>query len=384
MTMRLAPKENATRSLAATMLSAITLSLALTLAKATETSTSTPMNCAGDIEFVAAFLLENDAGVRASGWGEYPLEPATVLDQEMDVAETVTSPETCVQLLNRFLVSVRKGHLAALPGEEDASVVLGPKVPPVVGVRKLSKRTTYIEVPSFGVGIRDQLEKIVERNDADIRDADFLIIDVRNNGGGSDSAYAPLIQLLGPATYRTLMPDMLATPANIAAWEKLLPEIPERDQKRTRDRVARMKAATSEWVPMSDPSVTVTRYTKKDVKATPQSVWIMIGPKCGSSCEQFVLTARQNPRVTLVGRRTYGALDASNVRPVRTPSGKMTVYYATTCVRRPQEEKIDGVGIPPAIELAAPADDAAYAAEVTEVQRRAEEGRGKEAASTQP
>ena len=356
------------------MMSAAAIGLALTLAKATETSTSTPMNCAADVEFVAAFLLENDAGVRASGWREYPLEPATVLDQEMEVAETTTSPETCAKLLNRFLVSVRKGHLAALPGEEDASVVLGPKVPPVVGVRKLSKRTTYIEVPSFGVGIREQLEKIIEKDEADIREADHLIIDVRQNGGGSDSAYAPLIRLLGPATYRTQMPDMLATPANIAAWEQLLPDIPERDQKRTRERVARMKAATSDWVPMSEPSVTVTEYTKKDVKATPQSVWIMMGPKCGSSCEQFILAAKQNPRVTLVGRKTYGALDASNVRPVRTPSGKITIYYATTCVRRPQGEGIDGVGIAPAIELAPPADEAAYAAEITAVQRLAEEG----------
>lgn len=331
------------------------------------------MDCAADLEFAAAFLLENDAGIRALGWREYPLEPATVLDRERKAAAKVTSPESCVQLLNRFLVSIRRGHLAAVPGEADASVVLGPKVPPRVGVRKLSKKTTYVDVPSFGIGIREQLERIVEINEADIRSADYLIVDLRNNGGGSDSAYAPLIELLGPATYRTCLPDMLATPANIAAWEKLLPEAADRDQKRIRERVARMKAAKSDWVPISDPSIVVTEYTKKQVKATPKSVWIMMGPKCGSSCEQFVLAARQNPRVTLVGRRTYGALDASNVRPIETPSGEITVYYATTYVRRPHGEEVDTLGIPPDIELAPPADDAAFAAEVAAVQRLAEE-----------
>jgi C-terminal processing protease CtpA/Prc len=168
---------------------------------------------------------------------------------------------------------------------------------------------------------------------------------------------------------------MLATPANIAAWERLLPEAAERDQKRIRERVERMKAATSEWVPMSNPSIVVTHYTKEQVKASPESVWIMIGPKCGSSCEQFVLVARQNPRVTLVGRKTYGALDASNVRPIEAPSGEIALYYATTYVHRPNGEAIDNVGISPAVELAPPADDAAYAAEITTVQRLAEEGR---------
>ncbi len=355
------------------MMCAVALSMISTLANSTGSNDS--MDCAADIDYVAAFLLENDAGIRASGWREYPPGPATVLDEERKAAATVTSPESCVQLLNRFLVSVRRGHLAALAGEADASVVLGPKVPPKVGVRKLSKKTTYIEVPSFGIGIREQLERIVGLNEADIRDADHLIIDLRNNGGGSDTAYAPLIELLGPATYRTLMPDMLATPANIAAWEKLLPEASERDQKRIRERVARMKAASSEWVSISNRSVTVTEYTKKEVKATPKSVWIMVGPKCGSSCEQFVLAARQNPRVTLVGRKTYGALDASNLRPIEAPSGEITVYYATTYVRRPQGEEVDNVGIPPEVELAPPADDAAYAAEVATVQRLAEEGR---------
>ena len=366
------------------MVSAVLLNLVLMVANAPQTAPSTSMDCAADIDFVASFLLENDAGVRAAGWQDYPLEPATVLDQESMAAEAATSPEACAQLINRFLVSVRRGHLAAVPGKEEASVVLGPKIPPLVNVRKLSKKTTYLEVPSFGIGIREQLDRIIEKNEADIRDADHLIIDVRQNGGGSDSAYTPLIKLLGSATYRTQMPDMLSTPANIAAWEELLPEMAERDQKRVRERIARMKAAASAWVPMSDPSIAIAEYTRKDVKATPKSVWIMIGPKCGSSCEQFVLTARQNPRVTLAGRKTYGALDASNVRPVRTPSGKITLYYATSYVRRPQGEGIDGVGIAPAIELPPPADEAALAAEVTAVQRLAEEGQGREASSTQP
>lgn len=48
--------------------------------------------------------------------------------------------------------------------------------------------------------------------------------------------------------------------------------------------------------------------------AYPNKVIVLVGENCGSSCEQFVLYAQQNPNVTTMGQRTYGALDASNVR----------------------------------------------------------------------
>lgn len=334
----------------------------------------TPVDCVAELEFAGAFLLENDAGVRAAGWREYPPQVATVLQEEKKAAATATSPESCLELLNTLLLTIRKGHIGALLSENDSSV-FKPPVTPVVVARKLSPKTAYIEVPSFGSGIREQLVKIVETNQADVRSADNLIIDLRKNGGGSDSAYGPLLEMMGPATYRSLNPDMLATPANIAGWEAILPQLPEADRAEVRRKIARLKTAQSGWVPMSDSPFSLQRYSKTKVKATPKNVWVMIGPKCGSSCEQFVLAARQNPRVTLVGRKTYGTLDASNLRPVRTPSGRMTIFYATTYVRRPRGEEIDGVGISPAIELPLPADDAAFASEVATVQRMAEDAR---------
>jgi len=74
--------------------------------------------------------------------------------------------------------------------------------------------------------------------------------------------------------------------------------------------------------------------------------------RCASTCEQFLLTVRQAFGVKLVGHgRSYGALDASNLRPYPLPSGQRTLWYATTLSNRLPRLPVDGIGIGPDIYL---------------------------------
>jgi C-terminal processing protease CtpA/Prc len=126
------------------------------------------------------------------------------------------------------------------------------------------------------------------------------------------------------------------------------------------------------WAPLSSGREQVETLGKGQVKARPERIWVMTDAGCASSCEQFVSMVKQNRRVTLVGRPTMGALDASNLRPFRTPSGTIAVYFATTHVRRPPGQEVDEVGIAPSIALPLTADEAGFAAEVSTVQAMAE------------
>ena len=110
-------------------------------------------------------------------------------------------------------------------------------------------------------------------------------------------------------------------------------------------------------------------YLTKDVLSTHQKVVVLIDEDCGSSCEEFVKTIRQNPRVVTMGRNTFGALDASNVRDVPTPSKKLSINYATTYVHRRAGQEIDNIGIPPSIKLPIPKDQQAYDDEVKFAQK---------------
>ncbi len=352
-----------------------------------------PLDCRGDVDFAASFLLANDAGLRAHGWSAYPPPVAKRLSEQRIAAAKATSAGACADVLQGFFRSIRKGHLAVRPVEVQAQPEAPSSKPadgakaepgPRVELRPLSSRTVYLRVPSFDLGIREQLEQLIERNQAQIRNSANLIVDVRNNGGGSDSSFGPLLELLGPATYRVPGADVLVTAATLSGWKASLREIPASEPKVRRsvnEIIARMTLVKKEadrrgrseaWAPLStdrQPGVTI---GGQDVKARPERVWVMIDSSCASSCEQFVLMARQNRRVTLVGRRTFGALDASNLRPVRTPSGAIEVWFATTYVRRPRGQEVDEVGIAPTVSLPLPPDEAAFAAEVGKVQAMAE------------
>ncbi|MFH4325345.1 S41 family peptidase, partial [Acinetobacter baumannii] len=70
--------------------------------------------------------------------------------------------------------------------------------PPLkVTTKQLSNLTTYIHIPSFDEDIHTQLENIIHENQDDILQKPYLIIDVRNNNGGFDSAFKPLLMLMG-------------------------------------------------------------------------------------------------------------------------------------------------------------------------------------------
>lgn len=332
-------------------------------------------DCVGDLDFTAAFLLDNDAGIQGAGWKTYPSNVKAVLKKTRAAALDIQSPEACAKLLNQFMESIRRGHLAAAPIATNAVTATKKHYEPLkVTSRLLSTKTAYIEVPSFAGNIRQQLIDLIETNQSDIQDVPNLIIDLRKNGGGSDSSFQPLLSLLGPATYRSQYPDVFVTDANIAGWEAIIPDISSAsDIEWLGQLIDSMKNTGTGWVAMSDEQMVESYYGFDQVTANPERVVLLIGKECGSSCEQFVITAQQNSRVTLMGRSTLGALDASNVREIETPSGKIVIYYATTFVRRPSGQQIDQIGITPDIELPLPNDENAYNAEIDIAQRMLEQ-----------
>ena len=129
---------------------------------------------------------------------------------------------------------------------------------------------------------------------------------------------------------------------------------------------ARKAAPSGTYVlPAGAPRIEV--EAPRRVLASPQRIAVMIDRTCGSSCEEFVLLARQSFKVKKFGRPTAGALDYSNLRPHDLPSGRRRLFYATSRSLRLPSNPIDGFGIGPDQLLPAPENDAAFAAEVDTV-----------------
>ncbi|MEC4727529.1 hypothetical protein HWQ46_18455 [Shewanella sp. D64] len=106
----------------------------------------------------------------------------------------------------------------------------------------------------------------------------------------------------------------------------------------------------------------------------PSRVAILIARSCGSSCEQFLLTARQSFNVKLLGSRTYGSLDYSNLRPHLLPSGNFELSYATSKSLRLPHLPVDIAGVIPDIYLPSIEDEDGERLDVIRVKNWLESG----------
>jgi hypothetical protein len=219
-------------------------------------------------------------------------------------------------------------------------------------VRRLSDRTMLIQVPTMNHQYAAALDSLVRAHRAEILRTPNLIIDVRGNGGGSDFTYAPLLPLLYTDSIRSPGVSILSTPRNIRNFEEIL-EDTTFDEARKPGIRALVDALRAQPGQLVDRGGSVRGYDT--VFPFPQRVAVLMNSGCASSCEQFVLAARDSRKATLFGTRTGGVLDYANVAQTGTTCPLMTVRWATSRSNRLPHDPVDPNGIAP--QVAVPASE---------------------------
>ena len=348
--------------------------------------------CILDLEAIPAFLAENDTGGKdeLKQWGQAHFDEA--LAKARQDAAQVQDAKMCRQAINAYLKAWRKGHLSVidvpLPAPiEQTQTADKPELDPTLAptIKLLSQKTALLTLPSFENSYRDPLVALLKTNRAALARHPYWIIDVRSNGGGSDSTYYPLLPWLLRSEREDIGAQWLATPANIEGQEQVCALFAPRDtdcKSYMEGVVKRMSSAVSgTYVPQEDgPAISFKRVESLKLRR-PIRVAVLVGHQCGSSCEEFLLAARQSFQVKLVGRPSHGSLDYSNVRPHKLPSGERLLLYATSRSNRLPDLPIDVAGVQPDIYLPEPADELASTREVLRVQRWLEQGSLKDGAS---
>jgi hypothetical protein len=332
--------------------------------------------CQSDLAFLPEFLAANDAGGRdlLVRHGKAALDKA--LANARELASQADSDEQCLAALRGYLAAWRKGHLAvrAVTPVASSNSVTPSRVP---SIKKLSPSTALITIPSFDNRYRAPLAAVLKQHHAALAARRNWIIDVRGNGGGSDSTYQALLAWLLPNGWVEVSAQWLVTTENIEAHQRACALFSPGDAECTKfmdEAVRRMQGASAgTFVEQEDGHGWSLQHAETVEPRRPQRVVVLIDDLCGSSCEQFVLTVRQSFSVKLMGRsNTMGVLDYSNMRPRDLPSGQRRLLYATSRSNRLPGFPIDGIGIAPDIYLPgrAPADRAVD----VDLARRALEG----------
>ncbi|MBW6515132.1 MAG: hypothetical protein K0B81_00770 [Candidatus Cloacimonetes bacterium] len=215
---------------------------------------------------------------------------------------------------------------------------------------ELSDDTILLRFPSFLIEHKPVVDEFLVQHHEKIISTPNLIIDIRNNGGGSDMTYRNLLPYLYTNPIRAYGTEFLASPLNIIFMENQLANIPA-DQTELRELLTKKLAEfydnIGEFVNLYD--IEVFDIELEDKYPLPERIAVIINENVGSAAELFAFEARQSSKTKLFGRTTVGALDTADMISVDSPCGEISLSYCIARSLRLPEQVFDNIGIQPDI-----------------------------------
>jgi C-terminal processing protease CtpA/Prc len=191
-------------------------------------------------------------------------------------------------------------------------------------------------------------------NKSKLENTENLIIDLRNNSGGSDRSYAEILPYIYTNPFRIVNTIFYSTRLNnqrmldfYENYEKY--GIPEEDREEYKKTYEMLNENLGQFVFLEGGlEGKIIRERKLDkILPYPENVGIIINSQNGSTTEQFLLAAKQSKKVKLFGTTTMGVLDFSNMYFVNSPCNEFRLGYALSKSLRIPDMTVDGKGIQP-------------------------------------
>ncbi len=214
-------------------------------------------------------------------------------------------------------------------------------------LEKVSENTVLLRIPSFAYTNKKKIDSVIEVNTQTITSTKNLIIDLRNNGGGSDGSYTKILPFLYTNPIRTIGVKLYSTPLNNDRYNKFIssPDFTKEDKQEFKRMLKKLNKKLGEYVNLNDSKVYIKKYDT--IYSYPKNVGIIIHKGNASTTEQFILAAKQSKKVKLFGNTTFGALDVSNMNFVVSPCKEFQLGYCTSISFRIPEMAIDDIGLQP-------------------------------------
>ncbi|TGE15809.1 S41 family peptidase [Hymenobacter elongatus] len=213
----------------------------------------------------------------------------------------------------------------------------------------------YLRIPSFSGEQFTRLDSLYRAITPQIQRTKYLIIDVRDNGGGSDRNVAPLLPFFyAQPIQETQIEEYYVTADNLRRYEEYLRQM-QADSVRYgstaiwsfKEKVAWMRRAPLNSF-ITNPHSENKTYTMEPA-TLPAKVAILYNRGCASSCETLLIWAKQPSKAVLVGENSGGYVAYGNVLPVQTPCYNFTLNVTT--MRLKNQLAYEAIGIEPAVHL---------------------------------
>ncbi len=215
--------------------------------------------------------------------------------------------------------------------------------------KELDTETNYMRIPTFSGNQTAMLDTFYSQHDAQVRSKPYLIIDVRNNGGGNDRNAQQLLEYIYTNPFKSDVVELYSTKDNIKVmedWYRFMSKdtvnFDKASMQYMRHEIDRMK---------KKPEQTFMRRGNGDmvkldsVLKWPAKVAIIVNNKCASSCESLLFWAKESKKTILVGENSGGYVGYGEIGGVDTPCFGFNL--GCTMTRYRYQRQFEVVGIAP-------------------------------------
>lgn len=249
-----------------------------------------------------------------------------------------------------------QGGKAALNGwiklNPGAPVTTGATDRQAFSFRVLDSTSTLLSIRSFNAGLTRTLDSFYATVIPVIRQYPRLIVDVRDNSGGSDLSYKALMPLLYTGPFESDVMEYYVTPDNMKAYAAYDSALLRKDPKSSPPFQAPLalmkKSKPFRFTRFGNGKPATVRYPVE--KGNPVKVAVVYNRGCASSCESFLFELLHSSKTIRVGENSGGYTGYGNVMTIPTPCGN-TLAWTTTVYRKQWEYEF--VGIPPQYQVPA-------------------------------
>lgn len=212
---------------------------------------------------------------------------------------------------------------------------------------ELTDRTCLLCISSFEDAYVERIEKIVSDNQHKIENCENLIIDIRNNLGGTYDAYDEILPYIITNNIRGVGSEFLVTQTLINDVESWFDD--EEGKEKARRWISMFEGNIGKFVNTDTADVFI---NKIDIaKKSPKQIVVLVNKMTASSGEAFTLEAKQSKKVKILGIPTYGAIDYGSATLFDFGCENYKLIMPTWRDMRLPDYPIDNIGVQPDIYL---------------------------------
>jgi hypothetical protein len=212
---------------------------------------------------------------------------------------------------------------------------------------KLTDKTSLLCISSFEDPYVERIERIVSENQQAIENCENLIIDVRNNLGGTYDAYDEILPYIVTNQNREVGTEFLVTQTLIDGVEAWFDD--EAGKEKARRWIDMFKGNIGKFVNTDTSDVYVNKI--QIAEHSPRQIAVLANKRTASSGEAFVLEVKQSKKAKILGVPTYGAIDYGSATPFDFGCPDYQLMMPTWRSMRLPDYPIDNIGIQPDVYL---------------------------------